>query len=171
MFDFDTSKLSEEKIKEIADNNNMSFLSVAIKANGYKWSQKHWPEIVDVVELSDEEYVTFGKILKLAKTNKGVVGIRSLHDAVRKVKPFAGRANVMASVVDGIIPALEYHGFICFVDGRAYVNPRIIDAQSPEFIARNKGFTGCWHEKHTRAEWEKAMELWQLMKNLNKLVK
>lgn len=28
-----------------------------------------------------------------------------------------------------------------------------------------------WYEKHTRTEWEEAMELWQLMKKLNKLVK
>lgn len=90
MFDFETTKLSEDKIKEIAENNNKSFLEIAIKANGYNWCQKYWPEIVGVVELSDEEYVTFGKILKLAKTKKGVIGIRSLHEAVRKIKPFAG---------------------------------------------------------------------------------
>lgn len=46
MFDFETSKLSEEKIKEIATNTNQSFLKIAIKANGHKWSQKYWSEIV-----------------------------------------------------------------------------------------------------------------------------
>lgn len=47
---------------------------------------------------------------------------------------------------------------------------RIIE-EKKAIATRKKKPARPWHEKHTRAEWEKAMELWQLMKKLNKLVK
>lgn len=40
-----------------------------------------------------------------------------------------------------------------------------------EKCSNNKKKEKPCYEKHTRAEWEEAMELWQLMKKLNKLVK
>lgn len=49
-------------------------------------------------------------------------------------------------------------------------NPRYNGKTVDEYILGNC-VNKPWHAKYTRAEWEKAMELWQLMKKLNKLVK
>lgn len=124
-----------------------------------------------MVELSIEEYITFEKVLRLAKTKKGVIGFTSLYEALRKIKPFAGRSGVVLNIKGLIIPALESHGFICLIDDRAYVNPWIIDAQGPELFAKKTKPGKSCYDHYTEEEIEDAIELIRLMKKLNKLVK
>lgn len=64
--------------------------------------------------------------LKMGKAGKGFVSLRALYEAARKVKPFESQAGVMTKIKDHLIPMLEERNYVCMIDDRVYVNPRVI---------------------------------------------
>ena len=67
-------------------------------------------------------------IIRSAKagTPKGVVNVRSLYEAARKVKPFEGQAGVMTRIKDHLLPMMDDRGYTCTIDERVYVNPCLL---------------------------------------------
>lgn len=57
---------------------------------------------------------------------KGVVNVRSLYEAARKVKPFEGQAGTMTRIKDHLLPQLEEKGYCCVIGDKVYVNPRLL---------------------------------------------
>ena len=95
MFNFDEDKLTDEKVMEVARQDNLPPLRVAINANGYRQSFKFWPSAEEMlcVKLSYKYGVVVSRISRQGW--KGAVGIRSLYEAIRKVQPFVGREGIM----------------------------------------------------------------------------
>lgn len=171
MFSLETTKLTDEELREIADRQGISLLRVAINANGMRYSQKFWVDIKDI-EIEEEYYATMRNLVKLGIAGKGFVSLRVAYESIRKIKPFIGKPGVMSKLKDVIIPELERKGAVCMINNRVYINPRIPDWG--EFENRFKvtqNISRPWHERYTEEEVVQAMELWQLMKKLNKLVK
>ncbi|MDT9151124.1 hypothetical protein RSW37_25670, partial [Escherichia coli] len=73
---------------EIATEDGLAPLRVAINANGYRQSQKYWceVEVMRRANLNREQCVVVEKIWKQAINGKGVVGVRSTYEAIRKVQ-------------------------------------------------------------------------------------
>lgn len=65
-------------------------------------------------------------LIKSGRQNKGVVGIRSLYEAARKVKPFEGQAGTMTRIKDHLIPMLDEKNYTCLIGDKVYLNPRLL---------------------------------------------
>lgn len=65
---------------------------------------------------------------KAARTGspKGMVGLRALYEAARKVKPFEGQAGTYTRIKDGLLPMLEEKNYVCVIGERVFVNPRLL---------------------------------------------
>lgn len=131
MFDFIEDKLTNEQIMQIAVQDGLPPLRVAINANGYRQSQNFWPELDEVkdFELDSRNLKIIEILIKQGMNCKGVVGLRSLYEAARKVKPFNGRSGVMGEIKDIIIPNLDKLGYTCLIGDKIYINPRLIDGK------------------------------------------
>lgn len=131
MFDFNEDKLTAEQVREVAALNGLPALRVAINANGYRQSQKFWPEMAEVkdFELDSRTLKIIEILIKQGMNCKGVVGLRSLYEAARKVKPFDGRSEVMREIKDVIIPNLDKLGYACIIGDKIYINPRLLDGK------------------------------------------
>ncbi|AEI91273.1 gp73 [Escherichia phage phiEB49] len=139
MFDFVEHKLTEEQIYEIATLEGLPVMRVAINANGYRQSAKMWPELAEVkdFELDSGTLKIIETLIKQGMNSKGVVGLRSLYEAARKVKPFDGRNGVMKEIKDVIIPTLDKLGYTCLIGDKIYINPRLLDGKQ-EWIGKVK---------------------------------
>lgn len=131
MFDFNDNKLSAEQIFNIAKRDGMPPLMVAISANGYRQSVKFWPALFEVkdYELNRDSLKIIETLIKQGMNSKGAVGLRSLYESARKVKPFDGRSGVMGDINDVIIPNLDKLGYTCLIGDKIYINPRLLDGR------------------------------------------
>lgn len=128
MFDFNEDKLTDDQVMEVARQDNLPPLRVAINANGYRQSFKFWPSAEEMlcVKLSYKYGVVVKRISHQGRNGKGVVGIRSLYEAIRKVLPFFGREGIMHDLTNNIIPALQDAGIVCFIGDKIYVHPALV---------------------------------------------
>lgn len=128
MFDFIEDRLTDEQIMKIATEDGIPPLRVAINANGYRQSQKYWceVEVMRRARLSREQCVVVEKIWKQAINGKGVVGVRSTYEAIRKVQPFVDRNGVMNDLIDNILPSLQDAGIICLIGDKIYAHPYLV---------------------------------------------
>lgn len=128
MFDFNEEKLTDEQIMKIATEDGLPPLRVAINANGYRQSQKYWceVEVMRRANLNREQCVVVENIWKQAINGKGVVGVRSTYEAIRKVQPFVERNGVMNNLIDNILPSLQDAGIICLIGDKIYAHPYLV---------------------------------------------
>lgn len=128
MFDFNDTKLTDGEIAKVASESNLPPLHVAINANGYRQSNKFWCSAEEMlcVKLDPKLAVVTHKIHDHAKRGKGVVGVRSTYEAIRKSLPFVGRNGVMNVLKDNILPALQDTGIICVIGDKIYAHPALI---------------------------------------------
>lgn len=131
MFDFKDDKLTYEQVLEVAAADNLPPLRVSIIANGYRQSQALWPELNEVkdFELELVNLKIIETLIKQGMNSKGVVGLRSLYEAARKVKPFDGRSGVMREIKEVIIPNLDKLGYTCLIGDKIYINHRLLDGK------------------------------------------
>lgn len=120
---FESKRMSGEQIFNEARSTGMSPLKVAISANGYRQSFKFWCSAEEMlcVKLSYKYGVVVGRIIHQGRNGKGVIGIRSLYEAIRKVQPFVGREDLASN----IIPALQDAGLVCLIGDKIYVHPAL----------------------------------------------
>ena len=170
MFDFNDVKLSGEEIVRIARCDGSSILRVAISSNGYRQTQGFWghPDASEVYK-GEALAVLINLIRKMARNGKGVLGIRSLYEGARKVKPFEGSDGIMARIKDELIPALEEMNLVCLIGDKIYVHPAIIDEYwQPNF----KTYEGehasrlPYHLRYSEEEVEMAIEFYRKAKSL-----
>ena len=96
MFDFTEERLTDEQIMGIAKQDGIPPIRVAINANGYRQTQRLWGQPDASEFYIDEELGVLIKIIrKMAMNGKGVLGVRSLYETARKIKPFEGRNGIM----------------------------------------------------------------------------
>lgn len=131
MFDFNEDKLTSEQVLLIASADNLPPLRVAINANGYKQSLDYWPELDEVkdFELDRGTLKAIDILIKMGMLSKGVVGLRSAYETLRRVKPFEGRNGVMKEIKDVIIPNLDKLGYTCLIGDKIYINPGLLDGK------------------------------------------
>lgn len=131
MFDFNEDKLTHEQVLAVAAADDLPPLRVSIIANGYRQSANLWPELDKVKDFElDSGTLKITEILiKQGMNSKGVVGLRSLYEAARKVKPFDGRNGVMEEIKEVIIPNLDKLGYACLIGDKIYINPRLLDGK------------------------------------------
>lgn len=129
MFDFNEDKLTNEEILAIATAEDLPPLRIAINANGYRQSQNFWPKLAEVkdFELDTGALKIIEILIKQGMNSKGVVGLGSLYNTVRKVKPFEGKSELMMDIRDVIIPNLDKLGYACLIGDKIYINPRLLD--------------------------------------------
>ena len=170
MFDFNEDKLTEEQVIKIANQDGLPPLRVAINANGYRHSTAFWGSIdTSDVYSGDELGVLIKIIRKMGVNGKGVVGIRSLYEGARKLKPFAGRDGMMLVIKDKLIPELDKMNVTCLIGDKVYVNPALTDLSwQPNF----KTYEGehvsrlPYHLRYSEEEVEKAVEFYRKAKSL-----
>lgn len=170
MFDFNEDKLTDEQIMSIAKRDGIPPLRIAINANGYRHVQHLWgqPDASEVY-IDEELGVLIKLIRKMARNGKGVVGVKSVHEGARKIKPFVWCLDIMARIKDELIPALEEMNLICLIGDKIYVHPAIIDEYwQPNF----KTYEGehasriPYHLRYSEEEVEKAIEFYRKAKSL-----
>ena len=170
MFNFDEEKLTDEQIMNIAMQDGLPPLRVAINANGCRHVQHLWGQ-PDASEVYIDEAlgVLIKLIRKMARNGRGVVGVKSVHDGARKIKPFAGRTGVMNHLKDELIPALDKMNITCLIGDKIYVHPAIIDEYwQPNF----KTYEGehasrlPYHLRYSEEEVEMAIEFYRKAKSL-----
>lgn len=128
MFNFDEDKLTDDQVMEVARQDNLLPLRVAINANGYRQSFKFWTSAEEMlcVKLGYKYGVVVNKLRKQAANGKGVVGVRSLYEAIRKVQPFVGREGIMHDMTNNIIPALQDAGIVCLIGDKVFMHPALV---------------------------------------------
>ena len=170
MFDFNEEKLTDEQIMNIAIQDGLPPLRVAINANGYRHVQHLWGQ-PDASEVYRDEAlgVLIKLIRKMAMNGKGVVGVKSVHEGARKIKPFVGCLDIMLRIKDELIPTLEEMNLACLIGDKIYVHPAIIDEYwQPNF----KTYEGehvsrlPYHLRYSEEEVEKAIKFYRKAKSL-----
>lgn len=128
MFNFDEDKLTDDQVMKVAIQDGLSPLRVAINANGYRQSRHLWSSAEEMlcVKLSYKYGVVVKRIRHQGGNGKGVVGIRSLYEAIRKVQPFVGREGIMHDLTNNILPSLQDAGIVCFIGDKIYVHPALV---------------------------------------------
>lgn len=170
MFDFTEERLTDEQIMSIAKQDGIPPIRVAINANGYRHAQHLWGQPDSSEVYIDEDLGVLIKLVrKMARNGKGVLGVRSLYETARKVKPFECRNGIMARIKDELIPALEEMNLVCLIGDKIYVHPAIIDEYwQPNF----KTYEGehasrlPYHLRYSEEEVEKAIEFYRKAKSL-----
>lgn len=161
MFDFNEDKLTHEQVMQVAMSDSLPPLRVAINANGYRQSTAFWGSIdTSEVYSGDEIGVLIRIIMKMARKGRGVVGIRSLYEGARKVKPFEGSNGIMARIKDELIPALEEINVACLIGDKIYVHPAIIDEYwVPNFKTTKAIMLADYHTTHgtVRGVWNRRL--------------
>lgn len=170
MFDFNEDKLTEEQVIEIAKQDGLPPLRIAINANGYRQSKAFWGSIdTSDVYGGDELGVLIKIISKMGVNGKGVVGIRSLYEGARKLKPFAGRDGIMLLIKDKLITELDKMNVTCLIGDKVYVNPALTDLSwQPNFKVCEGEHPGRlpYHLRYSEEEVEVAMEFYRKAKSL-----
>lgn len=170
MFNFNEEKLTDEQIMNIAIQDGLPPLRVAINANGYRHVQHLWGQ-PDASEVYRDEAlgVLIKLIRKMARNGKGVVGIKSVCEGVRKIKPFVGFVDIMARIKDELIPALDKMNITCLIGDRVYVHPAILEESwEPNFKVYEGEHASRlpYHLRYSDGEVEMAVELYRKAKSL-----
>lgn len=168
MFDFSEDKLTIEQVIKIAEQDGIPPLRIAINANGYRQSTPFWGSIdTSEVYSGDDLGVLIKIIRKMGVNGKGVVGVRSVYEGARKVKPFIGRNGVMLLIKDKLIPEIDKMNVTCLIGDKIYIHPAIIEKSwEPEF----KVYEGehpsrlPYHLRYSEEEVEVAMEFYRKAK-------
>lgn len=167
MFDFIEDKLTDDQIMKIAMQDGLLPLRVAINANGYRQSQKYWCDVEELLstKLNGKLGVVVCKIHDQSRGGKGVVGIRSIYEALRKVKPFVGLNGLMHDLKNNILPSLQDSGVICLIGDKIYVHPYIVSMHEIEaeewcnsWSAGEHASRLPYHLRYSEEEVEVAME-------------
>lgn len=170
MFDFNEDKLTEAQVIKIASQDGLPPLRVAINANGYRQSTPFWGSVdTSDVYSGDELGVLIKIIRKMGVNGKGVVGVRSVYEGARKVKPFVGRNGVMLLIKDKLIPELDKMNATCLIGDKVYVNPALADLSwQPNFKIYEGEHTSRlpYHLRYSEEEVEMAMEFYRKDKSL-----
>ena len=170
MFNFDEEKLTGEQIMNIAIQDVLPPLRIAINANGYRHVQHLWGQPDASGVYRDEALGVLIKLIrKMARNGKGVVGVKSVHDGARKIKPFVGCLDIMARIKDELIPALEEMNLVCLVGDKIYVHPAIIDEYwQPNFkIYEGEHASRLpYHLRYSEEEVEVAIKFYRKAKSL-----
>lgn len=170
MFNFDEEKLTDEQIMNIAIQDGLPPLRVAINANGYRHVQHLWghPDASEVYR--DEALGVLIKLIgKMARNGKGVVSIKSVHEGARKIKPFVGCLDIMSRIKDELIPALEEMNLACLIGDKVYVHPAIIDEYwQPNFKIYDGEHASRlpYHFRYSEEEVEMAIDFYRKAKSL-----
>lgn len=114
------------------------------------------------------------KIHAQSMNGKGVVGIRSTYEALRKVKPFVGlNGGFMHDLKNNILPSLQEAGVICLIGDKIYVHPYIVGMHAIEVEEwsnqLNEGEHPSrlpYHLRYSEEEVEVAMEFYRKAKLL-----
>lgn len=170
MFDFNEDKLTAEQVIKIAEQDGIPPLRIAINANGYRQSAEFWGSIdTSEVYAGDELGALIKIIRKMAVNGRGVVGVRSVYEGARKIKPFVGRSGVMLLIKDKLIPELDKTNVTCLIGDKVYVHPALTDLSwEPNF----KVYEGehpsrlPYHLRYGEEEVEKAIEFYRKAKSL-----
>lgn len=170
MFDFNEDKLTNEQVIKISEQDGIPPLRVAINANGYRQSTAFWGSIgASEVYASDELGVLIKIIREMGVNGKGVVGVRSIYECARKIKPFVGRSGVMLLIKDKLIPELDKMNVTCLIGDKVYVNPVLKDLNwGPNFKAHEGEHASRlpYHLRYSEGEVEAAMEFYRKVKSL-----
>lgn len=175
MFDFTEDKLTDEQIMKTATQDGILPLRVAINANGYRHSQKYWCAVEDLlsVKLNRKSGMVVRKIHAQSRNGKGVVGIRSTYEALRKVQPFVELNGVMHDLKNNILPSLQDAGIICLIGDKIYVHPYIVGMHAIEVEGWSNQLDECehpsrlpYHLRYSEEEVEMAMEFYRKAKLL-----
>ena len=175
MFDFNEDKLTDDEIMKIAMRDGLPPLRVAINANGYRQSQKYWCklEVMRRANLNREQCVVVEKIWKQAINGKGVVGVRSTYEAIRKVQPFVERNGVMNNLIDNILPSLQDAGIICLIGDKIYVHPYVVGMHAIEveewcndWDEGGRASRLPYHLRYSEEEVERSIEFYRKAKSL-----
>lgn len=134
MFDFKYEKMTDDQIMKVAMQVGVPPLRVAITVNGYRQSESFWCSVVELLctRLNSKSGVVVRNIHIQSRNGKGVVGIRSIYEALRKVKPFAGLNGVMHDLKNNILPSLQDAGIICLIGDKIYVHPYMVGMHAIE---------------------------------------
>ena len=175
MFDFNEDKLTNDEIMKIAMRDGLPPLRVAIIANGYRQSQSFWCSVVELLctKLNSKSGVVVRNIHRQIRNGKGVVGIRSIYEALRKVKPFAGLNGAMHDLKNNILPSLQDAGIICLIGDKIYVHPYMVGMHEIEveewcdsWDAGEHTSRLPYHLRYSEEEVEVAIEFYRKAKSL-----
>lgn len=170
MFDFTEDKLTDEQIMKNAKQDGLLPLRVAINANGYRQSQKYWCVVNELlsVNLNRKSGLVLRKIHAQSSSGKGVVGIRSTYELLRKVQPFVGLNGVMYDLKNNILPSLQDSGIICLIGDKIYVHPYIVGMHAIEVEEWCNSWSAGkhpsrlpYHLRYSEEEVELAMDLYR----------
>lgn len=168
MFDFKDDELTYEEVIRIAEQDGVPPLLVAINANGYRQSTYFWGAVdVSNIHKGSELAMLIKAIVRMGLNGMGVIGIRSLYEGVRNVKPFAVRNGVMLLIKDKLIPELDRLNVTFSIGDKIYVSPAILDLTwNPNFKAREDNHTSRlpYHLRYSEEEVEAAMEFYRKAK-------
>lgn len=168
MFNFNEDRLTEEQVIKISEQDGIPPLRVAINANGYRQSTPFWGSIdTSDVYSGDELGVLIKIIRKMGVNGKGVVGVRSVYEGARKVKPFVGRNGVILLIKDKIIPELDKMNATCLIGDKVYVNPVLTDLSwEPNFKVYEGEHASRlpYHLRYSEGEVENAVEFYRKAK-------
>lgn len=175
MFDFNEDKLTDDEIMKIAMRDGLPPLRVAINANGYRQSQRFWCSVEELLstKLNSKLGVVVRKIHDQSRNGKGVVGIRSTYEALRKVQPFVGLGGVMYDMKNNIMPSLQGAGIICLIGDKIYVHPYVVGMHAIEV----EEWCNAWdegehtsrllyHLRYSEEEVEMAIEFYRKAKSI-----
>ena len=177
MFDFNEDKLTDDEIMHVAIRDGLPPLRVAINANGYRQSQSFWCSVEELLcaKLNSKSGVVVRKIHGQSRNGKGVVGIRSTYEALRKVKPFAGLNGVMHDMKNNILPSLQDAGIICLIGDKIYVHPYMVGMHEIEveewcdsWDAGENSSRLPYHLRYSEDEMEKAIDLYHRLNAVGK---
>lgn len=175
MFYFNEDKLTNDEIMRIAMRDGLPPLRVAIIANGYRQSESFWCSVVELLctKLNSKSGVVVRNIHSQSRNGKGVVGIRSTYEALRKVKPFAGLNGVMHDLKNNILPSLQDAGIICLIGDKIYVHPYVVGMHEIEveewcdsWPADEHAGRLPYHLRYSEEEVEMAIEFYRKAKSL-----
>ena len=175
MFDFNEDKLTNDEIMKIAMRDGLPPLRVAINANGYRQSQSFWCSVEELLcaKLDSKSGVVLRKIHGQSRNGKGVVGIRSTYEALRKVHPFVGLGGVMHDMKNNILPSLQDAGIICLIGDKIYVHPYMVGMHAIEVeewcdnsVVDEHASRLPYHLRYSEKEVEVAMEFYRKAKSL-----
>lgn len=175
MFDFNEDKLTNDEIMKIAMRDGLPPLRVAIIANGYRQSESFWCSVVDLLctKLNSKSGVVVRNIHSQSRNGKGVVGIRSIYEALREVKPFAGLNGAMHDLKNNILPSLQDAGIICLIGDKIYVHPYMVGMHAIEveewcdsWDAGEYTSRLPYHLRYSEEEVEMAIEFYRKAKSL-----
>jgi len=175
MFDFNEDKLTDDEIMKVAMRDGLPSIRVAINANGYRQSQSFWCDVEELLstKLNSKSGVVVCKIHGQSRNGKGVVGIRSTYEALRKVNPFTGLNGVMHDLKNNILPSLQDAGIICLIGDKIYVHPYMVGMHAIEveewcdsWDAGEHASRLPYHLRYSEEEVEVAMEFYRKAKSL-----